>query len=1674
MIAKNEDTCIYIIDDEYRIVSFNDPMKKTFPELKSGDICYKVLFGEDCVCKDCHLELDSKEKSTVFYNKKKNKWIEISSAIIDWPGKGKCSLVLTNDIHEGNKNLLYNLTKSSAYDELFELNITENKYKLMYHSEGKYIMPAENGKLSCLLRNVSRSMIHPDDRRIFDEFFNLETIMERIKNAAPNNTIKCQCRKRTIDGSYRWTLYTIIEIEHGVNSDDITMCFIQDISGQKNVEISSSGKEDKINNLTGLYNKETFFDKAESILRRKNDKEYCVIAIDIEHFKLFNEWYGRKVGDNLLNDIGKELKPIQNNGDGAAGYMGEDDFCIIIPQDDKAIESIQKNIINIVKNYGDNVGFLPIFGIYKASDKTISVKDMYDKALIAAMSVKGNYAKRYAVYNKNMSIKMEETQRILTEVRRGLKNGEFTFYAQPKCNMMTGKIISLESLARWNHPEKGLVFPDYFIPVLEKNGLITELDLYIWEEVCKSIRSWIDNGYNIVPISINVSRADIYSIDVPKTIKKLVEKYDIEPRLLEIEITESIYAEQYDTITEMVGKLRSYGFKVFMDDFGSGYSSLNMLKEVNVDVLKIDMRFLQMDETSSDKGIGILEAISSMARLLGLSVIVEGVETEKQMDILLNLGCIYGQGYYFYRPMPKEFFENLLRDENNIDLRGITARQMDRLSIKELFNDELFSDTLMNNILGGIAFYSVSGDNVEIIRVNEEYFKVTGTNPVDLEARKGNALQDVYKDDRKKTLEIFDDAYKNILSGADGDIRRKKDDGSIIWMHIRVFFLKEENDRKLYYGTISDVTERKLKEQILEESQKELSAVIGISENDASFMQLAEENRKAAAAMYSRMTPGGMIGGYCDDDFTLYFANSEMVRLLGYDNYDDFANGIDNKVINTIHPDDREIVFEAIRGKCYPGMEYEVKYRMPKKDGSWFWTQDKGRVVQAENGCMAIVSACMDISETMEIQKQITEKNHILMKQNKELNFLHNETTGGYHHCLDTDEWDFEYISNRFLEIFGYTREEIRQKFDNKYLNMVHPNDRNKVRRSVESVRGKKNEINTEYRMLSKKGYIWVIDQSRFMEIDGKRLIQGVVLDINSTVKLRDRMKMFLNYTKDDIVLLKFDGDICEYNVIANGICGKYGYSCEKYESMLNNGFFKEALDKEQYIKISEEFGKAIENREDFTGEIDVKLGQQNININLKARCMEENGKNTAYMLVLSDITSEKEKENELVIAERMLESALSHIDGGFLEWDVLNNRLYMSTDGELKSIGISADKEKGNMRIIENFPDCIFDAIPVNCQERIRANLRNIYTYHDNVFEIPLMKKNGNIIWIRSICKTAEKINGAPAKVVGCYMDITDKKKEESAALEAKRAIEFLELESIYSFKADLTNDKIKIENEDYSWFAQNGENSYSSNRSYVAENIVMPEYKELFLHFTDINRLMNMYASGIKLDSADYQCHKDGEIKWFKLLIQLEKDGESGNIIANVFIMDIDKQKNKELELTVMAHTDFLTGLSNRMFGVQKVKEYIKNMKDGESAAIIMYDMDNFKSVNNVFGHAYGDKIISMTAKKLKSFYGENDIACRIGGDEFFILCSNIGEEEMNRKMAEVIKDTVICDEEKNMSYTISAGYAMIPEDGKDFEELYMKADIALFEAKMDGKSSFKRYNSSMKAERYELINN
>ena len=240
-----------------------------------------------------------------------------------------------------------------------------------------------------------------------------------------------------------------------------------------------------------------------------------------------------------------------------------------------------------------------------------------------------------------------------------MREDRIELFLQPKCNIRTGKIVGAEALARWRHPERGIVAPGEFIPLIERNGLVRSLDLRVWEKTAAWIRGLIDEGVQPVPVSVNVSRADIYLVDVAAELHALVERYGIEPSLIEVEITESAYSERPDRIVAAFDELAERGFTVLMDDFGSGYSSLNMLKDINVDVLKIDMRFLDRDDRRSKD---IMESVIRMARWLDLPVIAEGVETREQVNFLLDVGCSYAQGYYYARPMEAAAFEALLTD----------------------------------------------------------------------------------------------------------------------------------------------------------------------------------------------------------------------------------------------------------------------------------------------------------------------------------------------------------------------------------------------------------------------------------------------------------------------------------------------------------------------------------------------------------------------------------------------------------------------------------------------------------------------------------------------------------------------------------------------------------------------------------------------------------------------------------------------------------------------------------------------------------------------------------------------------------------------------------------------------------------------------------------------------
>ena len=391
-----------------------------------------------------------------------------------------------------------------------------------------------------------------------------------------------------------------------------------------------------------------------------NNKTYCILAIDIENFHLINKWYGRETGDELLIEIGKALKMIDAGYGTISGYMGGDNFCVIFEENDDIINIIREKISGIVNGYRGYDITRAYYGAYKTADKDITTGEMCDYAYGALEIAKQRPDKDICWYDESMAREQEAEARLMPEICSAMDNGEFTFYLQPKCILQTGKIIGSEALVRWISPEKGFISPGQFIPLLEKNGFINKLDVYIWDKVCQTIRRWLDEGRTALPISINVSRADIYSMDVVRILKDMIEKYNISTEYIEIEITESAYVENGSVIKDTEKAFKNAGFKILIDDFGSGYSSLNMLKDIT--------------------------AVLDMARQLDIPAIAEGIETDEQLKLLEILGCEYAQGYYYYRPMPISDFEKLVDNKDNVadKLIILRTRKNDKSYLKEI------------------------------------------------------------------------------------------------------------------------------------------------------------------------------------------------------------------------------------------------------------------------------------------------------------------------------------------------------------------------------------------------------------------------------------------------------------------------------------------------------------------------------------------------------------------------------------------------------------------------------------------------------------------------------------------------------------------------------------------------------------------------------------------------------------------------------------------------------------------------------------------------------------------------------------------------------------------------------------------------------------------------------
>jgi diguanylate cyclase (GGDEF)-like protein len=411
--------------------------------------------------------------------------------------------------------------------------------------------------------------------------------------------------------------------------------------------------------LTGLYNRNFYIEYTNRLFRYHPEIRMDALALNIEQFHSVNALHGREFGDEVLRALGKEVLAFVTETDGIAGRIEGDRiviFCAEQPDYRAVLDRFQQKLNDTFP--GANIHLRMGVGLWTEDTEPFLLAD---KAWSACKLARGNYQQPVRIFDEEMRKKEMLNQRLLNDLPRALEERQLTVFYQPKYNVQCDppRLASAEALVRWRHPELGMISPGTFIPLFESNGLIGVIDHYVWNEAAAQIRKWREKYGFTLPVSVNLSRADVFDPQLGEKLDGMIESNGLDYKDIKLEVTESAYTDNAKTVLEVIRGLREKGFQIEMDDFGSGYSSLNMLSDMPIDVLKMDMKFVRnIAESETDRRLVAL--ILDIAKYLRVAVVAEGVETEEQLKILREGGCDLVQGYYFSRPLPPEEFEQLI------------------------------------------------------------------------------------------------------------------------------------------------------------------------------------------------------------------------------------------------------------------------------------------------------------------------------------------------------------------------------------------------------------------------------------------------------------------------------------------------------------------------------------------------------------------------------------------------------------------------------------------------------------------------------------------------------------------------------------------------------------------------------------------------------------------------------------------------------------------------------------------------------------------------------------------------------------------------------------------------------------------------------------------------------
>ena len=435
--------------------------------------------------------------------------------------------------------------------------------------------------------------------------------------------------------------------------EDMLADYLKNIK-ETSIELKDIPENEMHRVLRGI-SKRNYFQRNVSELLYTSAERIAFIQFDIQKFKIVNDLYGEKFGDEVLDFIERQLEKCCNERQFFINLRSDVFMVVTEYKNERELQAFIRELDSQTRLF-KSVKLQMSFGVYTVEDREMELRQMEDRAAMARKAAKKNILRNILFYMEQFKESLYNRKFIEENMQAAISERQFCIYLQPKYSITKNEIIGAEALVRWLHPERGMIFPDQFIPVIEENGFIKRLDYYIWEEACRFIKRCEAAGINNCPVSVNVSRIHLRDNECIGILSDMIKDYSIQKKLLELEITETADDQQ---ISMKALQLKEEGFTLLMDDFGSGYSSLNILLETPFDVIKLDRKFM-INMMLSGKGRLILEQVITMADKLQLGVLAEGVETKEQVELLQNIGCDQVQGYYYAKPMPEDEFYNLL------------------------------------------------------------------------------------------------------------------------------------------------------------------------------------------------------------------------------------------------------------------------------------------------------------------------------------------------------------------------------------------------------------------------------------------------------------------------------------------------------------------------------------------------------------------------------------------------------------------------------------------------------------------------------------------------------------------------------------------------------------------------------------------------------------------------------------------------------------------------------------------------------------------------------------------------------------------------------------------------------------------------------------------------------